>query len=69
MVTVQCRLHSGPALAGRLCGAMVMNIGWRCRACSSGGYAARRGYGVKSEAKLCANSPGTREYHVKQLKI
>ena len=68
MVTVQCRLHSGPALAGRLCGAMVMNIGgWRCRVLER--YAARRGYGVKSEAKLCANSPGTREYHVKQLKI
>ena len=50
---------------------MVMNIGWRrCRVLEwGGGYAARRGYGVKSEAKLCANSPGTREYHVKQLKI
>ena len=68
MVTVQCRLHSGPALAGRLCGAMVENIGWRCRGVLER-YAARRGYGVKSEAKLCANSPGTREYHVKQLKI
>ena len=47
---------------------MVENIGWRCRGVLER-YAARRGYGVKSEAKLCANSPGTREYHVKQLKI
>ena len=48
MVTVQCRLHSGPALAGRLCGAMVMNIGWRCRVLEWG---VRRAPGLRREKR------------------